>query len=288
MSPRAASVRPTRRGFTLVELMVAIVIIIILATITVLFLPNVNEQTRAARGADQVQGWLLLAKQWALRDQSPRGLRAVEDPPGSGLVRSFVYVEQPEVLVPRVNGNVAQMSANANIVTLAAPYSQLSTQLRAGDYLQALGGPVRLITAIAAGNQGQAQPPTLLTLQSAFPNAVAATQNYRFFRQPTPMANESPLEFRDRGVIVDLSGSKLPPDSTGFRTILFHPNGSVIGTGATEHRIILYVRDENADRSQGSPTLISVNTRTGFISAHPVNFSGDPFYFTRDDRASGM
>lgn len=70
----AASVRRSA-GFTLVELLVAVAILIILAAIVVAFLPNVLEQDRPARGADRLQEVLLIARQRAVRDRAPRGVR---------------------------------------------------------------------------------------------------------------------------------------------------------------------------------------------------------------------
>lgn len=63
-----------RVAFTLVEMLVALAIILMLAALTVTFL-NFQEKKLATDGAGRLQGWLLAAQQWALRDQAPRGLR---------------------------------------------------------------------------------------------------------------------------------------------------------------------------------------------------------------------
>src|SRR5438045_3233442 len=65
-----------RRAFTLIELLVAIAMIMVLAGLAVLFV-RFDDQARAGRGAQQLQGWLNIAKSRALRDQGPRGLRLV-------------------------------------------------------------------------------------------------------------------------------------------------------------------------------------------------------------------
>jgi prepilin-type N-terminal cleavage/methylation domain-containing protein len=64
-----------RAGFTLIEMLVVLFIIVILATLVVAIAPRISEQSRAARGADQLQGWLLIAKQRAKNGGRPAGLR---------------------------------------------------------------------------------------------------------------------------------------------------------------------------------------------------------------------
>jgi hypothetical protein len=67
--------RSRRAAFTLMEMLVVIFFIIILATLVVAISPRISEQSRAARGADQLQGWLLIGKQRAKNGGRPAGLR---------------------------------------------------------------------------------------------------------------------------------------------------------------------------------------------------------------------
>src|SRR5574340_1255625 len=64
-----------RTGFTMVEMLVVLGIILMLSVLTVLFMPRISERQRVAQGADLLQGWLLMAKQRALRDRVPTGIR---------------------------------------------------------------------------------------------------------------------------------------------------------------------------------------------------------------------
>jgi prepilin-type N-terminal cleavage/methylation domain-containing protein len=64
-----------RFGFTLVELLVVMSLIAILATIAIAFFPNAASAAREARAAQALQSWLNIAKQRALRDGAPRGVR---------------------------------------------------------------------------------------------------------------------------------------------------------------------------------------------------------------------
>jgi Tfp pilus assembly protein FimT len=56
-------------------MLVVIGIILVLASISLAFIPTGLEKQRVRRGASLLQGWLATARQWALRDQAPRGLR---------------------------------------------------------------------------------------------------------------------------------------------------------------------------------------------------------------------
>src|SRR5262245_51990991 len=95
-----------RTGFTLIELLVVIGIIVIIAGIVVMLAPAIMKGDRAARGASQLQGTLFIAKQQALRDRIPYGVRLFRADPnpllGNGnpnpdffKVRSYQYIQQP-------------------------------------------------------------------------------------------------------------------------------------------------------------------------------------------------
>src|SRR5579885_233656 len=98
MSVHHRSPTRPRPAFTLVELIVAVAIIAVLAALAVLIIPQLQDNQRGASGADQVQGALFLAKQWAMRDQVPRGIRLVPtlDPDGKTRVHSLQLIEQPD------------------------------------------------------------------------------------------------------------------------------------------------------------------------------------------------
>src|SRR5437588_10342280 len=64
-----------RRGFTLVEMLVVLALMLVLAALAVAFVPRMNERAKTPRGASQLQMWLLIARQWAKRDNIPTGIR---------------------------------------------------------------------------------------------------------------------------------------------------------------------------------------------------------------------
>jgi prepilin-type N-terminal cleavage/methylation domain-containing protein len=105
MHPRTQP--PARRGgFTLVEMLVVIVLILLLAAIAVALVPKVSERQRAAKGADQIQAALLTAKQMAIRDQAPRGVRL-----------------QPMQIITQSQGAINPVAGSATVTAQTSGYT---------------------------------------------------------------------------------------------------------------------------------------------------------------------
>jgi hypothetical protein len=284
-------------------MLVAVGIIVTLATMTVLLMPRVNEQQRAARGAQLLQGWLTIARQWAIRDQSPRGLQWTTSGTFSD---QLYYVQQPENFVPMsLNTTTNILSANP-LVAYSPPgdptqpglkfpsplFPSGPTGVQQYDYLLIPGEPAHRIKL----NNGN-----VLALDSAIsiPSGQPSRElpQYWIVRQPQPVANEPQLQSQlPRDIAIDNLYSQMPPPltmgTTSLYTIMFGPSGAVTGSGAAYDKIIVYVRDSTlSSYTDGAPTLITIYTRTGFIAAHPVNTDtslGDVYYFTTLNQASGM
>jgi hypothetical protein len=137
-----------------------------------------------------------------------------------------------------------------------------------------------------------------------------AQTNYRIIRQTQALDNEPVLQFPEN-VGVDFGAppwnagytasnqlSTVPPSpaqapaGTTYYDIVFAPSGAVIGASTSARTIFLWVRNlqrsNTNDHLMGRPLLVTVQTRTGFISMYPAAASGDPYQFARDGRSSGM
>lgn len=299
--PTAPAVPERRPGFTLVEMLVAITIIITLAAILVLILPKFNQQQQATRAGQQVQGWFLLAKQWAIRDVAERGLQISSD--GTTLT----YVQTPADFSPgtQISSNnfmirPLMVTLNTNTVTLAStgqpPWNQSTPNfipnpqnpaVNAGDYLLIPGENAHQIQAVT---------PHRLTLWSNITAVSGSQPSYRIVRQPQAIPDEATLQL-PTNMIIDINNGTTKYTSLNVpsnNTIMFSPSGAVTEAGAAFEKIILYVRDNSLSSStDGEPTLVTIYTRTGFIATYPVNTdpnlgNGDPYYFTNQGQASGM
>ncbi|MBI1913632.1 MAG: prepilin-type N-terminal cleavage/methylation domain-containing protein [Planctomycetes bacterium] len=313
--------RPRRRpGFTLIELLVVIAIITSLLGLLVLIGPGIIKSEKAARGAQTVQGILFVAKQQALRDRNPYGIRLLRESnnptnadgstnPDYYRVRSFQYIQQPADFT---GGTVSVTPPSTTITVTGVDLSGgLGTSdpslwpVQPGDFIQINTDPFYKITGVNVST------PTSATITIDRPYAgggSTGTIQYRIARSPRPVPGEDTVLLPD-DVIVDLSlfdptqpynaqtnpyHSWLTPDPvTGNLDILFAPSG-VILTGGLNGKIILWVRDEDlSNRSvpsaPGEQTLIYIVTRTGQIAAYAVDTSGgNPYSFTLDPRGGGL
>ncbi len=301
-----------RPAFTLVELLVAIGLLALIASLGVMVVVNLDSWQRAPAGASQVQQALLGAKQRAVRDRRPHGLRLIPDKNNAQVVREFQYIEQPDDFAvqpgppdPLNPGRMLpfrRITATADTVTLEPTGTADFTggqgtdmtlwPVQIGDYIEVNGGglPRRINTVT----------PTALKVDSPFPIDVPLTGNYRIIRRPRPAGDEPQL--LPEGVIIDLatdldtttnSFRTLPKDPlTGTIDLLFAPSGAVIGRGSGADSIYLWVRDQALPLYEGDNTIVVIYTRSGALAAHPVDpagkSGGDPYSFTKDGRASGI
>lgn len=83
-----------KAGFTLVELLVAIVIFVILVTLVVSAFQQ-SDQDRAAAGAQELRSMLEGARSRAIHDNELRGIRLVLDNNNPQTVTSLVYIGSP-------------------------------------------------------------------------------------------------------------------------------------------------------------------------------------------------
>ncbi|MDC0273536.1 prepilin-type N-terminal cleavage/methylation domain-containing protein [Planctomycetaceae bacterium] len=116
---------PGRSGFTLVELLVAASIIIVLAAITVRAISVTADQSKVSEAARTVQSYLEGARNRAIYQKRPVGVRFIRDPNNPRTVSSMMYVGLADLyedgaitfvnfVATAANPDRRRISANAN------------------------------------------------------------------------------------------------------------------------------------------------------------------------------
>lgn len=147
-----------RTGFTLIEMLVVMSLIILLAGLAVAFLPGVNDQQRAARGATMLQGYLAIAKQKAFQRRSIYGLR-LTNTAGNGIITDFQYIEKPDDLIDFAITQIGQTTGTAlvNVANTAGitPGMFVSAPtISMGAVVVAINSPTQLTISPAAAAGG--------------------------------------------------------------------------------------------------------------------------------------
>ncbi len=303
---RAATHRPRPAGFTLIEMVVVIGIIVILLAIGAAFLPGLQGNQKVQNGVDRLAQWLLIAKNRAKHDGLPTGLLFL---PSGTQVSQFVYVQQPDVMSgdpsvgnscytqPVMVGMQVTYPPSLNVLFNGVDFvgsgnltDPTTWVVRAGDYLELFGGGGPFLVLAVTPPSGTTTY-TTVTLSPRFigdtgvsvPPSASGTgsTNWRIIRQPRRVPGEDVLTL-PQDVVVDLgpigtTGSTWSQNVPSNNQILFSPSGDVIGQSASSGKILLWVRDVNVPspaqgdpNMQGNPTLVAISVRGGFLGTYPV------------------
>jgi prepilin-type N-terminal cleavage/methylation domain-containing protein len=298
---------PSRKGLTLIELLIVIALMATLATLVALYvLPSFQDNKNVVRGVDRVTTTLLIAKQRALRDHTPRGVRFLT-PGGSLQVTQLAYIELPATYVgsPAPNASTFSSTSGSPTVTFQNVDFQGGAdtnnfdeyQVQPGDYFRDLNGPQPYqISGVSAS-------PAQLTLFTPSSQTWTNSTKFEIVRQPRQITGESLITLPNN-VIVDLAlvpaTNQVPlrtlPVAGGasYYEILFDPSGGTtsLGSSNSSAMILLLIRDATAATAPAlDPNLgriLAINPRTGFIAAHPIAPGGNPFAFALDGKSSGL
>jgi type II secretory pathway pseudopilin PulG len=221
----------------LVELLVVMTIIIIIASITAAVLPSILRNGKAGQGANLIQGMLLAAKQRAIRDRMPAGVRfviqqdTVTAPSGMRRLVSteLDYVVQPDDFVVTgdsltISGSTTPFTAQSTTMDFGGGLGVGSANVVAeeqpvqiGDFLELAGGG--LVTSIVGVQQtGGTGPYNQLKINSN-PSTGFPVTDYRVIRGPRRAPGEDSVKLpADVAVLI----ADLPTTATGFGNYTYY------------------------------------------------------------------
>lgn len=251
-----------RLGFTLVELIIVVAILMIMATLTLAIFNSTNESDRIRSSARQLQSALLGARDRAIRAREARGLRLMVDP-ATNTISNMVYIGSPEIwrqgtiAIGRADFAPPDLTPDNGSVTIVRGWNT-DWQLLFQQGLLANGSRIK-IPADSTGSwytvdtslllnpptypMGYASPaddililtgsgfrtPPLYSGINAFdvmqPN-VDGEANYLLELQPAILPGQEPLKLSS-GIVIDVTHSKLPVPPTNNLDIVFSPRGLI-------------------------------------------------------------
>ena len=303
-----------RSAFTLVEMLVAITIFAILATIAITSLSDTGND-RVPAAARQLRSMLGGSQSRAAKSKSPRGVRLLVEPgalPNMALVKSLVYVGTNQDIagdlqsVTTASGRNVQLNPSGigwEIQQAASEpvlWSALApVQLKVGQRIfltweRQHGTQEFIINAISA-------PDKLIIVGHEAPRALDGKPTYRLELEPEILSNNEPVTL-PRGTVIDLDASSIPSSfrptvAKPYVDLMFGPRGSLWGDLATSGSgpLHFYVGDEEdclTNRPSPAPTpyfiatavrprrVVSILPGTGQIVPSEYNeASGSQFLF---------
>jgi prepilin-type N-terminal cleavage/methylation domain-containing protein len=262
-APRADAPRSSRRGFTLVELLVSMTIILILAGMTMAALSVSANGDRIPGAARQTQSMILGARDRAIYAGEPRGVRLISDPDNAMLINSFVFVGAPQTY-GKGRGTVDVVEVDdgdpATVdwwVTEIDP-SQSGFQrlfrrglLVAGARIRVPADSTRWYT-ISQVADPDSDGLWSLRLSRPYTDANFGSLEYSVTLEAGPLPGEEP-RLLPRGVVIDLQSSKVPvwwALSPERRDIMFNERGTAYGPLASTGVLSFHIADL-ADYAKG-------------------------------------
>ncbi|OYW24411.1 MAG: hypothetical protein B7Z55_02265, partial [Planctomycetales bacterium 12-60-4] len=269
------------RGFTLIELLVVVGIILLLTVMTLVSVNFTLSADRIKGTARQVQSYLAGARDRAIYNRSPRGVRFLLDPNNTHLATGMIYIGAAEVFAEGVvtcdtqyaridqNGDGdtfdgADVDLTGRTVVLVdttlpwltlfnrgfmGPGSRIQIPKDTGAWYRITSRPVNTTRGTMSG--GEVHSAIQLDRPCRDLAGGTARVSYALELNSTVLPGEEPVLF-PQGVVVDLDGSQVPPiwrpstftgTYTGQMDILFSSRGVVIGDAASLGQIHLLLAD---------------------------------------------
>lgn len=293
-----------RCGFTLIELMVVLVVLAILTTIALVAVNATVKADKVSGPARSVQSFFEGARDRALHDRLPRGVRFFPHPNDSNIYTSYQYVGPAGILSEGTVQITANTSGQPRVVTPtnAALWERLHEKgiLLDGARIKIDVNFYTIVHIHEVDTNGDGMPDPDLNGNGILDEFWQLTKDFAGTAPTGPLSYELTLgpavlpnqERRElpAGVVIDRAASRLPPlRPDGSFDVLFTPQGMIIGDAARSAHVHLVFRGQkDFDERPGATGLanalnedeeyiVTVTTRTGSVSTHSVYSTADPF-----------
>lgn len=298
----------TRRGFTLIEMMVVITIMALLVVITTVSVNFSFSRDRTRAAARQIQSFIMGARDRAIYAKEARGVRfilATNDKHtavamqyiGSGdrlEQGNVIFVGTPNqpALYPAGRADIIEIPRIAQLVSnsIIGIGDQIEIPRHSGNYYRIASKVFSIVD-----DNGLTRNLVLLNKDAVAFNGPNSSADYSLLLPPTPLMGSEPVQL-PAGVAIDLDGSQVPSawrpastDTTGSYSttmdIMFNPRGNVIGHAAAGqvHLLLADTGDISKwSQIQGRVQKVSPTTAQWSPPAVPVNPSSGTPIVTRD------
>jgi prepilin-type N-terminal cleavage/methylation domain-containing protein len=247
------------RGFTLVELLLALTVLLILAGLTIRLLNQTMQSDRIRTGARELQSFFAGARDRAIYAGQPVGVRLLTDPANPSTVRSFVYIgasasftDGTQIQISSVdNRTISMVNSTTGLPLPGVPPTTWTALMARGMLFN--GAQITLGGAIysMAQNGADGVLAGAWALTKNFAGTTNSSLTYSIQLGPSILSGDEPRAF-PQGIAIDLNNSVLPSNwgSPGAYSsqldVLFSPGGVVTGPVASAGRIH-FVLSELAD-----------------------------------------
>jgi prepilin-type N-terminal cleavage/methylation domain-containing protein len=272
----SAKLQTRGAGFTFIELLISMSIMLILAGLTLRMVYTTLDSDRLSTGSRELQSFLAGARDRAAYAGQPRGVRFIPDKTDSSTASNFVYVGAP---TNYSDGTITVVDAGAGQPSyLGTPWTATSWPATWGP--QAVTGVIGFRDRGLLSDGSRIKIPGNSTgqwytlaydtnnarwgLTTRYAGGTFGQLTYTLELAGAVLPGDQPRTL-PQGVVVDLDNSVLPAawgTSSPYTTpldILFSPQGNVIGPPASDGRIH-FVLSAIADVTGDAP-IASLPTR---------------------------
>jgi prepilin-type N-terminal cleavage/methylation domain-containing protein len=296
-------------GFTLVELLVVMTIMVVFASLTAAFYPSLKADNAISRVSTMVQSNFVAARQRAKRDRVPTGIRMQLDV--DGRCTQLLLVQKPEELNVNTLGNIT--AAAAGVITFVNELRQDGYEDLIFPYdcvVNNSSGESLAVTGINQGLNPGDKKQAFYQQNFSIPNFNQFPfSDYRVIRTPRTIPGENKVDIPDEYEIslirskdilatYDRPRSNLPISSNlavSTFDIIFDPTGTLSSQGLSGDAVLWLHKFTNEPTDFSNDALICIRKINGKIGAFPVDriniaTPGDssPFGFTKDPRNEGL